>query len=62
MLLKGVYKEIISNMDIEIKEIDQLYQELRNNIQFFNQRIKKYINFLRLKGLILKEGNKLYLL
>ena len=45
-----------------IKKINYIHKELRQDIKFFNIRIKKYADIFRVKELTLKKKNKVYFL
>ncbi len=45
-----------------IKEIIELYKNLRNTAKIVQERMKRYYNKKRSKGLALKEGDKVWLL
>ena len=45
-----------------IKRIKKIQEELKAELVFVQQRITRYVNLKRIKGLILKEGDKAYLI
>ena len=45
-----------------VDELKNLYREFSMDIMFLRIRMVKYYNFKRIKGPVLKEGDKTYLL
>ena len=54
-LKKLIFKSFITEINILIEELQKVYNKLWQNIEFFNAWIKKYVNNLRVKELILKK-------
>jgi len=61
LILRQV-KKTSTNAKERIKEIIELYKNLRNIAKLVQECIKKYYNKKRSKGLALKEGDKVWLL
>src|SRR6266567_5675126 len=55
-------KKISINTKERIKEIIELYKNLRNTAKLVQKYIKRYYDKKRSKGLALKEGDKVWLL
>ena len=58
----GTVESIINKAKVQIDELKNLYRELNMDIIFLRVRMAKYYNFKRTRGLVLKEGDKVYLL
>ena len=56
------FVKIVQKIMIQIEQLQLLHKELQKNIQFLSKRSVLYVNKRRNKNLILKEGNKIYLL
>ena len=55
-------KKLVPYIVITVNKIYKLQEELRQNLTFFNKKIKKFTNRKRVRGLTLKKKNKVYLL
>ena len=58
LLILRQVKKISINTKERIKEIIELYKNLRNIAKLVQEYIKKYYNKKRSKGLALKKGDK----
>ena len=61
-LKKLTFNNFITEINILIKELQKVYNELCQDIKFFNTRIKKYADNSKVRELTLKKKNKVYLL
>ena len=55
-------EKLVSHLIIIVKEIHKLQDKLRQDLTFFNKKIKKFTNKKRVQELTLKKRNKVYLL
>ena len=55
-------KELVPHTVTTVEEIHKLQKKLRQNLIFFNRRIKRFVNKKRVQELTLKKKNKVYLL
>ena len=55
-------KSIINKAKVQVNKLKNLYRELSMDIVFLRVRMVKYYNFKKTKRLVLKKGDKTYLL
>ena len=55
MLEKLTFKNFVIKVNVLIEELQKIYNELQQDIKFFNTQIKKYTNNLRVRELTLKK-------
>ena len=55
-------ESIVNKAEVQVDELKDLYRELSIDIMFLRIRITKYYNSKRIRGPVLKEEDKTYLL
>ena len=58
----GTMESIVNKAEVQVIELKDLHRELSIDIIFLRVRMAKYYNSKRIKGLVLKERDKTYLL
>ena len=55
-------ESIVNEVKVQVNELKDLHRQLNIDIMLLRVRMAKYYNSKRTRGLVLKEGDKTYLL